>query len=87
MQNKNPCLSFGIPHSALEKVMGAAGPAILFVVLLATSIIVGVFVLAYAARCVRRYLDDKFGDDLKAVRSAMQKLAKVYKPQELAHEA
>jgi len=24
---------------------------------------------------VRRYLDDKFGDDLKAVRSAMQKLA------------
>jgi hypothetical protein len=36
---------------------------------------------------VRRYLDDKFGDDLKAVRSAMQKLAKAYKPQELAHDA
>jgi len=33
---------------------------------------------------VRRYLDDKFGDDLKAVRSAMQKLAKSYKPKELA---
>ena len=36
---------------------------------------------------VRRYLEDKFSDDLKAVRSAMQKLAKVYKPQELAHDA
>lgn len=36
---------------------------------------------------VRRYLEDKFGDDLKAVRSAMQKLAKAYKPQELAHDA
>lgn len=36
---------------------------------------------------VRRYLDDKFGDDLKAVRSAMQKLAKAYKRQELAHDA
>jgi hypothetical protein len=29
---------------------------------------------------VRRYLEDKFGDDLKAVRSAMQKLARAYKP-------
>jgi hypothetical protein len=36
---------------------------------------------------VRRYLDGKFGEDLKAVRSAMQKLAKAYKPQELAHDA
>ena len=36
---------------------------------------------------VRRYLDDKFGDDLKAVRSVMQKLAKAYKLQELAHDA
>jgi hypothetical protein len=36
---------------------------------------------------VRRYLENKFGDDLKAVRSAMQKLAKAYKPQELAHDA
>lgn len=32
--------------------MGAAGPAILFVILLAASIMVGVCVLAYAARCV-----------------------------------
>lgn len=32
--------------------MGAAGPAILFVLSLAASIIVGVCVLAYAARCV-----------------------------------
>ena len=32
---------------------------------------------------VRRYLSDKFGDDLKAVRSAMQKLAKAYRPQAL----
>jgi hypothetical protein len=36
---------------------------------------------------VRRYLEDKFVDDLKAVRSAMQKLARAYKPQELAHDA
>src|SRR5262252_6272768 len=36
---------------------------------------------------VRRYLSDKFSDDLKAVRSAMQKLARAYKPQELAHDA
>jgi hypothetical protein len=32
---------------------------------------------------VRRYLEDKFGEDSKAVRSAMQKLAKAYRPQEL----
>lgn len=32
--------------------MGAAGPAILFVILLAASIMVGLFVLAYSARCV-----------------------------------
>jgi cupin 2 domain-containing protein len=36
---------------------------------------------------VRHYLSDKLGDDLKAVRSAMQKLAKAYRPQELAHDA
>ena len=36
---------------------------------------------------VRRYLEGKFGDDLKAARSAMQKLAKAYNPQELAHDA
>jgi hypothetical protein len=36
---------------------------------------------------VRRYLEDKFGDDLKAARSGMQKLARAYKPQELAHDA
>jgi hypothetical protein len=36
---------------------------------------------------VRRYLDDKFGENLKVVRSAMQKLAKAYRPQELAHDA
>ena len=36
---------------------------------------------------VRRYLEDKFGDDLKAVRSAMQKLAKAYKLKEVAQEA
>ena len=35
---------------------------------------------------VRRYLEDKFGENLKAVRSAMQKLAKAYKPSELAHD-
>ena len=34
---------------------------------------------------VRRYLEERFGEDLKAVRSAMQKLARAYKPQELAH--
>jgi hypothetical protein len=36
---------------------------------------------------VRRYLGDKFGDDLKAVRSAMTKLARAYTPQELADAA
>jgi hypothetical protein len=36
---------------------------------------------------VRRYLENKFGDDLKAVRSAMQQLAPAYRPQELAHVA
>jgi hypothetical protein len=36
---------------------------------------------------VRRYLDDKFGSDLKAVRGSMQKLAKAFQPQELAHVA
>jgi hypothetical protein len=36
---------------------------------------------------VRRYLEDKFGEDLKAVRSAMKKLARACKPQELAHDA
>jgi hypothetical protein len=33
---------------------------------------------------VRRYLEGKFGDDLKAVRSAMKKLARRYPPKELA---
>ena len=36
---------------------------------------------------VRRYLEGKFGRDLKAVRSAMQKLANAYKPRELADHA
>jgi hypothetical protein len=36
---------------------------------------------------VRRYLAGKFGDDLKAVQSAMQKLARAYTPQELAGRA
>ena len=36
---------------------------------------------------VRHYLENKFGDDLKAVRSALQKLAKAYKPQQLGHNA
>jgi hypothetical protein len=35
---------------------------------------------------VRRYLNGKFGENLKAVRSAMQKLARAYRPQELAHD-
>ena len=36
---------------------------------------------------VRRYLESKFGDDLSAVRSAMQRLAKSLKPKKLAEEA
>jgi len=36
------------------------------------------------ADSVRRYLEDKFGDDLKAVRSALRRLAKSYQPKELA---
>jgi hypothetical protein len=36
---------------------------------------------------VERYLEGKFGDDLKAVRSAMEKLARAYRPKELARNA
>jgi hypothetical protein len=36
---------------------------------------------------VRRCLEDKFGEYLGAVRKAMTKLARAYKPQELAHDA
>src|SRR5262249_16884294 len=39
------------------------------------------------ADSVRRYLDAKFGENLKAVRSAMRKLAQAYQPRELAHDA
>jgi len=36
---------------------------------------------------VEHYLEDKFGDDLKAVRTAMAKPAKSYSPKEIADEA
>lgn len=36
---------------------------------------------------VQRYLESKFGDDLVAAESAMLKLAKAYKPKDLASEA
>jgi len=36
---------------------------------------------------VRRYLESKFGDDLKRVRTAMEKLAKSLKPKQLAEAA
>jgi len=36
---------------------------------------------------VERYLEGKFGDDLHRLRKAMQKLAKAYKPPELAEAA
>jgi hypothetical protein len=36
---------------------------------------------------VRRYLEGKFGDDLGAVRQAMMKLVRAYKPRELAQAA
>ena len=36
---------------------------------------------------VRGYLEDKFGENLGAVRSAMQKLARAYPPGELAQQA
>jgi hypothetical protein len=36
---------------------------------------------------VRRYLASKFGDGLGTVRAAMERLAKAYKPKELAHAA
>jgi hypothetical protein len=35
---------------------------------------------------VERYLGGKFGDDMKAVRSAMEKLAKAYRPKKLAEK-
>jgi hypothetical protein len=36
---------------------------------------------------VRRYLKDKFEDALKPVRAALKKLARAYKPRDLAHDA
>lgn len=36
---------------------------------------------------VERYLRGKFGDDLKAAQTAMERLAKAYKPKELAEDA
>jgi hypothetical protein len=36
---------------------------------------------------VRRYLESKFGDNLGAARSALERLAEAYKPQELAEVA
>lgn len=36
---------------------------------------------------VERYLEGKFGDDLRPVEEAMQKLAKAYRPKELAEQA
>jgi hypothetical protein len=39
------------------------------------------------AENAERYLESKFGEDLEKVRSAMQRLAKSYKPNELAGQA
>lgn len=39
------------------------------------------------ADSVRRYLENKFGDDLPPVRSAMTRLAKAYRPKERADHA
>src|ERR1700722_9312604 len=36
---------------------------------------------------VRRYVEGKFGDDLDAVQKAMTRLARAYKPKELADQA
>ncbi len=36
---------------------------------------------------VERYLEDKFGDNLKGTRSAMEKLARAYRPRELVEKA
>ena len=36
---------------------------------------------------MERYLEGKFGDDLAAARRAMEKLARAYKPKELAERA
>ena len=36
---------------------------------------------------VRQYLEGKFGDNLSIVRAALRKLARAYRPQQLAHEA
>jgi len=36
---------------------------------------------------VERYLEEKFGDGLERAQKAMQKLAKAYKPKELADAA
>lgn len=36
---------------------------------------------------VERYLEDKFGEDLSSVRAALRKLARAYRPKELASKA
>jgi hypothetical protein len=36
---------------------------------------------------VRRYLDDKFGDNLRAAGAPLRKLTRAYKPSELVHTA
>ncbi|MBV9126258.1 MAG: hypothetical protein JO112_23155 [Planctomycetes bacterium] len=36
---------------------------------------------------VARYLEGKFGDDLKAARTALERLARAYRPKELAEKA
>jgi hypothetical protein len=43
--------------------------------------------VSWTPASLRRYLGGKFGADLKAVRSARQKLAKASRPQGLAHDA
>jgi hypothetical protein len=40
-----------------------------------------------SAAAVERYLQNKFGGDLKAVRSTMEKLARAYRPKVLAEKA
>jgi hypothetical protein len=45
--------------------MGAAGPVIIFVLLMTASIIVGIFVLAYIARCVQPFSFYRIADTIR----------------------
>jgi hypothetical protein len=90
-QSKGRRLCIFKPHEAREKREEAFGIELLGRVVPAQVTEEGVRAVERVKpvdpQSVERYLEDKFGDDLKAARSAMEKLAKAYPPRELAIKA